>query len=94
MKLPLVTRRRYLADLARLERGWQLLLEGAADTRRAALAEADSRYTAEKARADRLQQRLDQALGLDTAAIALGATWQDRRQKHMYLDKPTAEEAS
>lgn len=45
---------------------------------------------AEKQRADHLQQRLDQVLGLDDAAVALGASWQGRRQKHMQFDKPTA----
>lgn len=48
----------------------------------------------EKARADQLQQRLDQALGLDDAAVALGASWQGRRQKHMQFDKPTVEETT
>lgn len=49
-------------------------------------------HTAEKQRADHLQQRLDQVLGLDDAAVALGASWQARRQKHMQFDKPTVEE--
>lgn len=35
--------------------------------------------TAETRRADRLQQRLDDALGLNTHAITTGATWQNRR---------------
>ena len=48
----------------------------------------------EKRRADRLQARLDQALGLETAGVALGASWQGRRQKHMQFDKPTVEETT
>jgi hypothetical protein len=52
-------------------------------------------HAVEKQRADHLQERLDQALGLDDAAVVLGASWQDRRQKHMQFDKPaTAGEAS
>ncbi|WP_326811678.1 hypothetical protein [Streptomyces scopuliridis] len=39
--------------------------------------------TAEKRRADRLQQRLDAALGLDSPAVAAGALWQQHR-----TDKP------
>lgn len=37
-------------------------------------------YHAEKRRADRLQRRLDDALGLNTAGIELGSGWQDRRE--------------
>lgn len=37
-------------------------------------------------RADRLQRRLDDSLGLNTAAIALGETWQDRRDQKMRYD--------
>lgn len=37
-------------------------------------------HTTEKQRADRLQARLDQAVGLDSPDIALGAGWQTRRQ--------------
>lgn len=36
-------------------------------------------WAAEKQRADQLQQRLDQSLGLDSAAVALGSSWQSRR---------------
>ncbi|MFE7273001.1 hypothetical protein [Streptomyces sp. NPDC057623] len=35
---------------------------------------------AETRRADRLQRRLDDALGLNTAGIELGSGWQDRRE--------------
>lgn len=92
---PLVTRRRYLRDLAHLEEGWKKLLAGASNTRQTALAQAAQALAAETHRADHLQQRLDQALGLDSRPVALGAGWQDRRQKHMHLDKPAAaEEAS
>ena len=44
-------------------------------------------YEAEKKRADHLQARLDQALGLDAAAVAAGGTWQDRREQKMRFDK-------
>lgn len=37
-------------------------------------------------RADRLQRRLDDSLGLNTAVIALGETWQDRREQKMRYD--------
>ncbi|MEU9558028.1 hypothetical protein [Streptomyces fumanus] len=37
-------------------------------------------YHQQKRRADRLQARHDQALGLDTAAILSGQTWQQRRE--------------
>ncbi|MFK0140659.1 hypothetical protein [Streptomyces murinus] len=36
-------------------------------------------HAAEKKRADRLQARLDDALGLNTHAIVAGAMWRDRR---------------
>lgn len=41
----------------------------------------------ERKRADHLQARLDQALGLNSAAVVLGETWQDRREQKMRLDK-------
>jgi hypothetical protein len=41
----------------------------------------------ERRRADRVQKRLDQALGLDHALIAAGAKWQDRREQKMRFDK-------
>ena len=41
----------------------------------------------EKRRADHLQQRLDQATGLDSAPVAAGASWQDRREQKMRFDK-------
>lgn len=44
----------------------------------------------ERKRADRLQQRLDQALGLDSAAVALGSTWQSRRADKGSLAKGAA----
>jgi hypothetical protein len=42
---------------------------------------------AETRRADRLQRRLDDLLGLNTPAITLGETWQDRRDQKMRYDK-------
>jgi hypothetical protein len=41
----------------------------------------------EKRRADHLQQRLDQATGLDSAPVAAGAGWQERREQKMRFDK-------
>ncbi|MFE2073668.1 hypothetical protein [Streptomyces misionensis] len=38
-----------------------------------------AKYEAEKKRADRLQERLDDALGLNTPAVAAGTAWRDRR---------------
>ncbi|WP_199572677.1 hypothetical protein [Streptomyces murinus] len=38
-----------------------------------------TKYEAEKKRADRLQERLDDALGLNTHAVVAGAMWRDRR---------------
>lgn len=37
-------------------------------------------------RADRLQRQLDDSLGLNTAPVVLGATWQDRREPKMRYD--------
>jgi hypothetical protein len=37
-------------------------------------------------RADRLQRRLDDSLGLNTAPVVLGETWQDRREQKMRYD--------
>ncbi|MFJ9214270.1 hypothetical protein [Streptomyces sp. NPDC102264] len=48
-----------------------------------AVARLSAALTAEARRADRLQQRLDSALGLDSPAIADGALWQQHR-----TDKP------
>ncbi|WP_225825661.1 hypothetical protein [Streptomyces naphthomycinicus] len=42
---------------------------------------------AEQRRADQLQRRLDDDLGLNTPAIAVGETWQDRREQKMRYDK-------
>ena len=44
-------------------------------------------YEAEKKRADRLQSTLDHPLGLNSAAVTLGETWQDRRDQKMRYDK-------
>lgn len=51
-----------------------------------AAAELRAQTEAEKRRADGLQRRLDQALGLDAAAVALGETWQARREQKMRYD--------
>jgi hypothetical protein len=46
---------------------------------------------AEQQRADHLQQRLDDALGLNSAAVALGSSWQSRRDDKRGLRKePTS----
>lgn len=56
---------------ARLERRVARLLK--------VIARLYARGHAEKVRADHLQRRLDQALGLDQAAVMAGAAWQERR---------------
>jgi hypothetical protein len=43
--------------------------------------------TAEKQRADHLQARFDDLLGLNDPAITAGETWQDRREQKMRYDK-------
>ncbi|MFH8336907.1 hypothetical protein [Streptomyces sp. AM6-12] len=45
-----------------------------------------AKYEAEKKRADHLQQRLDDALGLNTTAVAAGEQWQSRRDPKMRYD--------
>jgi hypothetical protein len=49
---------------------------------------------AERQRASSVQKQMDTFLGLDAAAIADGATWQDRRQTRMRFDKPTGKEVT
>lgn len=46
---------------------------------------------AERQRADRVQKQMDVFLGLDVAAVAEGAGWQDRRETRMRYDKPAGE---
>jgi hypothetical protein len=46
-------------------------------------------WSAEKRRADHLQQRYDAAVGLNTPAIAAGDSWQERREQRMRFDQPT-----
>lgn len=46
-----------------------------------------ARSAALQRRAEQLQHRLDQALGLDSQAVRDGAAWQMRRQRHMHLDR-------
>ncbi|MFJ2675080.1 hypothetical protein [Streptomyces sp. NPDC087525] len=48
-----------------------------------AVARLSAALTTQTRRADRLQQRLDSALGLDSPAVADGALWQQHR-----TDKP------
>ncbi|NUP38203.1 MAG: hypothetical protein HOY76_14600 [Streptomyces sp.] len=55
---------------------------------------AQAELAAEKRRADGLQKQLDDALGLNTAAVAAGETWQDRREKRMQFDKPVTAEGA
>lgn len=56
---------------------------------RKAAARIAAAYTAEKQRADHLQQRLDNWLGLNTSAVRAGQNWQQTRE-----DKPAAKEPS
>lgn len=44
-------------------------------------------WATERKRADRLQNQLDDALGLNTSAVAHGAGWQDRRENKLRWDK-------
>lgn len=52
-----------------------------------------SRYETEKKRADRLQQQLDDALGMDRATTA-GTGWEARRETRMKYDKPAGNEVA
>ena len=62
---------------------------------REAVAKARGEASAETRRADLLQSRLDDAVGLNSPAVAAGDGWQARRQQRMTFDKPpTAEEAT
>ncbi|MFE9921610.1 hypothetical protein ACFYQA_08505 [Streptomyces sp. NPDC005774] len=58
---------------------WDQLIADAKRTREAA-EEWMKDHTAEKKRADRLQQRLDDTLGLDDPAVLAGQNWQATRQ--------------
>jgi hypothetical protein len=71
---------------AGLHLNWQQLIDTARGTYEGAL-DWKADFEAEKKRADHLQQRLDQATGLDTAPVAAGAGWQDRREQKMRFDK-------
>ena len=62
---------------------------------REAVAKARGEAATETRRADLLQSRLDDAVGLNHPAVAAGDGWQARRQQRMTFDKPTtAEEAT
>ena len=79
---------------AGLDRNWEQLIEAAAGVYKAA-GEWMADHEVEKRRADGLQARLDDALGLNTAGVDAGSGWQERREQRMKYDKPTAaEEAS
>lgn len=52
-----------------------------------------AKYEAEKKRADRLQQQLDDALGMDRATKA-GAGWEDRREQRMKYDTAASDEVA
>ncbi|MFJ9029765.1 hypothetical protein ACIRQP_14775 [Streptomyces sp. NPDC102274] len=74
--------RRAFGASARLAGGTLELDEQVADLR-SRLTAAQQDLTAEKRRADRLQQRLDDAVGINGPAVDSGAMWQQRR-----ADKP------
>ena len=59
-----------------------------------AVTKARAEAAEDKRRADHLQARWDDLLGLNTPAIDKGASWQDRREQRMRFDKPTTEEAT
>lgn len=80
--------RKALADA--IHAGWHLNWQQLIDTARRTYegaAEWRADFEAEKKRADHLQARLDQALGLDAAAVSAGETWQERREQKMRFDK-------
>ncbi|MEV6504857.1 hypothetical protein AB0M61_01890 [Streptomyces sp. NPDC051642] len=85
---------RRLSALTEADPEYAAQLERRVDRLRKVAARLYAGGRAEKARADHLQQRLDQALGLESAGVALGAGWQERRQVHMHFDKPTVEETA
>jgi uncharacterized small protein (DUF1192 family) len=74
--------RRYTAVLSRYQQRLARLAYAVVRLRRELIAAEDSRAAAER-RCAALQARLDSALGLNKPGIALGASWQDRRE-----DKP------
>lgn len=57
---------------------------------------ATGRAEAAAARAERkaVQRQLDDALGLNTAAVDLGESWQARREQRMRFDTPATTKAS
>lgn len=67
-------------DVAFIDAEYSGELEGRLSRALRACARYLAAYHAEKRRADRLQRRLDDALGLNTAGIELGSGWQDRRE--------------
>lgn len=47
----------------------------------------EGELAAQKKRADRLQARFDDAVGLDAPAVTAGAAWQERRETKLRYDK-------
>lgn len=80
---------RRLSAYAEADPEYAAQLERRVDRLQKVIARLYAGRSAEQARADHLQQRLDEALGLDTPAIALGVGWQERRE-----DKPIVKEPS
>lgn len=80
MRLPYISRRRHERELA-AEQAETLRVKKATVAR--LIGERDR----EKSRADQLQKQLDDAFGLDSAPVALGKTWQDRREPKMKYDR-------
>jgi len=58
------------------------------------VAKAREEAAAERRRADGLQKQLDDALGLNSPAVAAGDAWQQRRETRMEFDQPTVKEGS
>ncbi|MEU8968076.1 hypothetical protein AB0D11_02170 [Streptomyces monashensis] len=59
-----------------------------------AVAQARTEAAAARAGHQAVQRQLDDALGLNSAAVELGESWQARREQRMRYDKPTTQEAT
>lgn len=100
MNWPLITRTRHQREVDAQKHGYDLkhaaLQQRINDLEAAAVADTETGMVlaclegdlaAEKKRADQLQARLDDALGLNTTAVMAGSAWQERRETKMRWDK-------
>ncbi|MHC5259869.1 hypothetical protein ACYSUO_18485 [Streptomyces sp. UC4497] len=101
MKWPLVTRRRFVRDLKAATADRERLrgerdqfakdrdaFKAAAESSAEHYVQADEARAAAVRRADQLQARLDDALGLNSTAVTDGARWQQRRPDKKTEVKP------